>query len=95
VVRALGPSLTKAGVPNALIDPTLELHDPQGALVSSNDNWGDNPTDAAALQATGLAPTNTSEAAILTTLAPGAYTAIVADKQNRIGVAVVEVYHVL
>jgi hypothetical protein len=80
-------------VPDALLDPTLELHDSQGAVLSTNDNWGDNPTDAAALQATGLAPTNSAEAAILTNLPPGAYTAIVADKQSRIGVSVVEVYH--
>ena len=75
VVRALGPSLTDFGVTGALADPTLELHDENGALIQDNDNWKE--TQQADIEATGLQPTNDLESAIFRTLAPGAYTAIV------------------
>lgn len=87
-VRALGPSTHVTGF---VADPTLELHDASGALVTSNDNWGDS-TEAAQIQAAGLAPGNASESAILRTLNPGAYTAVVRGKNNSIGTAVVEAY---
>ncbi|PYV62167.1 MAG: hypothetical protein DMG97_41090 [Acidobacteria bacterium] len=90
IVRAMGPSLTQDGITNALADPTLELHDPNGTLLASNDNWKD--TQQTEIQATGLAPTNDAECAIMQTLAPGNYTAIVRGKNNTIGVALVEVY---
>ena len=90
VVRALGPSLTPFGVTGALADPTLELHDENGALIQSNDNWKD--TQQTEIEATGLQPTNDMESAIFRTLAPGAYTAIVAGKDDLTGVALVEVY---
>jgi plastocyanin len=90
VVRALGPSLTAFGVTGALADPTLELHDENGALIQDNDNWKD--TQQAEIEATGLQPTNDMESAIFQTLAPGAYTAIVAGKDDLTGVALVEVY---
>jgi YVTN family beta-propeller protein len=90
LIRAIGPSLTSSGVPNALQDPTLELHDSFGALVSSNDNWRTNQESA--IRATGLAPKNNAESAILATLAPGAYTAIVRGKDNGTGVGLVEIY---
>jgi len=90
VVRALGPSLTAFGVTGALADPTLELHDQNGALVQSNDNWKE--TQQTEIEATDLQPTNDLESAIFETLAPGAYTAIVAGKDDLTGVGLVEVY---
>ena len=91
LIRAIGPSLTNFGVPNALQDPTLELHNDQGDIIASNDNWVDSP-DAAAISATAIQPTDNRESAILQNLAPGAYTAIVRGSGNSTGVAVVEAY---
>lgn len=85
--RALGPS---TGVPGALNDPTLELHDGQGATIATNDNWED--TQAAAIQATTLAPNDPREAAILRDLTPGAYTAVARGKNSTTGVAVIDAY---
>lgn len=90
LIRAIGPSLANLGVSNALSDPTLELHDGNGALMNSNDNWRD--TQQAEIEARGLAPTNDLESAILATLSPGGYTAIVRGKNDTTGVAVVEAY---
>jgi hypothetical protein len=90
IVRAIGPSLTQHGITNALADPTLELHDHNGTLLAFNDNWKD--TQQGEIIATGLAPTNDKESAIVRTLAPGNYTAIVRGRNNTIGVALVEVY---
>src|SRR5204863_7877197 len=92
VVRAIGPSLTQFGVPNALDDPTLELHDGNGAVISFNDNWQD--SQAAEIQATGLAPGNTKESTIVRTLLSGAYTAIVRGKDGGSGVGLVEAYNI-
>lgn len=90
VVRAIGPSLTGQGVPNALQDPILELHDTNGN-VTTNDNW--RATQEGEIQATGLAPTDDHESAILATLAPGNYTAVVRGVNNTTGNGLVEVYH--
>jgi hypothetical protein len=90
LVRAIGPSLSAFGVPNALQDPTLELHDGNGGLLASNNDWRD--TQQSAIEATGLAPSNIKESAILSTLSPGGYTAIVRGTGNTTGVALVEVY---
>ena len=90
LIRAIGPSLAGTGVPNALADPTLELRSSSGALILANDNWRD--TQQAAIIATGIPPTDNLESAILATLAPGAYTAIVRGKNNTTGSALVEVY---
>ena len=90
IVRALGPTLTNFGVRNALADPTLELHDGNGALLASNDDWKD--TQQNAIAATGLAPPNDLESAIVGTLTPGNYTAIVRGYNNATGNALVEVY---
>ena len=87
---ASGPSLTAFGVSGALADPTLELHDGNGALVRSNDNWKE--TQQSEIEATGLQPSNDLESAIFQTLAPGAYTAIVSGSGDLTGVALVEVY---
>jgi uncharacterized protein (DUF2141 family) len=90
VVRAIGPSL-KPGIANALDDPTLELHDHNGATIASNNNWKD--SQQTEIQNTGLAPTNEAESAILANLTPGAYTAVVRGNGNTTGVAVVELYN--
>jgi hypothetical protein len=92
VVRGIGPSLTAFGISNALADPTLELRDGNGALLISNDNWQDNPSQAAALRSAGLAPTNQLEPGIVAKLPPGLYTALLAGLNNSTGVGVVEVY---
>jgi hypothetical protein len=91
IIRAIGPSLT--GVANLLADPTLALHDNNGALLIFDDNWQDDPSQAAQIIATGIAPHNDLESAIVTTLPPGQYTAIVEGKNGGTGVAVAEVYH--
>ena len=90
VVRALGPSLASAGVQGALSDPMLELYDGSGRLLSTNNDWLE--SQAQALRDANLAPPNPVESAILTTLAPGAYTAIVHGNGNATGVGLVEVY---
>ena len=90
LLRAIGPSLTGFGVPDALADPVLELHGPGTFATITNDNW--RQTQEAEIQATGIPPTNNFEAAIVATLAPGAYTAIVRGNGNTSGVALVEVY---
>jgi len=76
IVRTLGPTLTQFGVANALNDPALELRNAQGTLVDSNDNWKSSPKKAQ-IQASGLAPPNLAEPAVLDTLPMGNYTAIV------------------
>ena len=91
-MRGIGPSLTAQGVPNALADPVLELRDGNGALLVSNNDWQDNPVQASELMAAGLAPTNSLEAGIATTLPPGPYTALLAGLNDGTGVGLVEVY---
>jgi hypothetical protein len=92
VVRGIGPSLTPLGVANALANPTLELRDSNGALLIMNNDWQDNPAQAAELTAAGLAPTNNLESGIAATLSAGLYTALLAGLNNGTGVGVVEVY---
>ena len=91
LVRAIGPTLAGAGIANPLGDPTLELHDASGTIVATNDDWGD--TDKANIEATGLAPADAAESAILTSLSGGAYTAIVRGKNDTVGVGLVEIYY--
>jgi hypothetical protein len=90
-VRAIGPSLT--GIANVLQNPILDLHDGNGAIVMSNDNWKDDATQAAEIAAAGMAPRSDFESALVTTLAPGQYTAIISGNDGGMGVAVAEVYH--
>lgn len=90
LVRALGPSLTDSGVSGALRDPTLTLHNSNGFLVGSNEDWKDN--QEADIRATEAAPTDDREAAILSVLQPGNYTAVVRGKNNTTGIALVEFY---
>jgi hypothetical protein len=99
IIRAIGPELTHYGVPNALADPTLELHDHTGALIASNDDWQHTiiggiitTSQVHDITGSGLAPTQPSESAIIATLTPGNYTAIVRGKNIIVGVALVEVY---
>jgi sugar lactone lactonase YvrE len=99
IIRAIGPSLTHLGVPTALANPQLELHDHTQAVIGRNDNWqttqiggiitSDQMTE---IQNTGLAPANPAESAIIATLQPGNYTAIVRGVNNTTGIALVEVY---
>jgi hypothetical protein len=93
-VRALGPSLAANGVGSGtLADPTVELRDGDGTLLKSNDDWQDDATQAAAITAAGLAPSNTKESALIATVPPGAYTAVVQAKNGTItGVGLVEIY---
>ncbi|HSU85643.1 MAG TPA: hypothetical protein VLI42_02825 [Chthoniobacterales bacterium] len=92
VARAIGPSLSQAGVTNPLADPTLELHDSSGALIASNDDWQD--TQEAEIMASGLAPSDPNESAIFATLPAGNFTAVVRGADDTTGVALVEVYSV-
>ena len=92
VIRAIGPSLTTAGVPNALQDPVLELFDNNGVLIAQNDNWGTGQRLAA--KATLLVPKNERESVIVADLADGNYTAIVRGANNTTGIGLVEVYRI-
>jgi glucose/arabinose dehydrogenase len=97
VVRALGPSLTAAGVPGVLQNPAVELRQLVGnssVFVAGNDDWQTPPANQTAVSATGLAPANSNEAALVATLAPGSYTPIVTGVGNTTGVALVEIYFV-
>ena len=87
IFRAIGPTLP---VPGAMADPTLELHDGMGNLIVSNDNW--RSTQEAEIIATTIPPSNDLESAIVATLGPGEYTAIVRGTNNTTGVALVEAY---
>jgi Calx-beta domain len=87
IARAIGPSLP---VPGALADPTLELHNGNGDVIAFNDNWKD--SQQAEIEATTIPPSNDLESAIVATLTPGNYTAIVRGKNDTTGVALVEVY---
>ena len=89
IIRGIGPSLSAFGVPGALADTVLELHDASGT-IASNDNWHD--TQASEIQNTGIAPSNDLESAILRTLSPGSYTVILSGKNGGTGVGLVEVY---
>jgi hypothetical protein len=92
VVRGIGPSLSNSGVTNPLANPTLELRNGDGALLFSNNDWQDNPAQAAELIWSGLAPSDQHESGIAATLAPGRYTALLAGESNGTGIGLVEVY---
>ena len=96
MVRGIGPSLANFGVPEALQDTTLEVRSANGALIGSNDNWKindqTNQSQQAAIQATGLAPSDDRESAFMLEVAPGAFTAIIRGKNNTTGVGLVEIY---
>jgi hypothetical protein len=92
LIRALGPTLAQSpfNIAGTLADPTLILVDANGSVVASNDDW--KSSQQSEIQATGLAPRNDKEAAILTTLPPGAFTAIVAGKNAGTGIALVDLF---
>ncbi len=92
-VRGLGPSVVQFGLGNLLADPTIELHDANGATLIANDNWTDDPASAALLSANGLAPADANESAIFTTLPPGQFTAILAGQNGGTGLGIIEVYN--
>jgi hypothetical protein len=88
ILRGIGPSLQEHGVTDALADPVLELHEPDGT-VRTNDEW--KATQQADIEATGVAPTNEHESALIATLAPGTYSAVLSGKGGT-GIGLVEVY---
>src|SRR5204863_1196966 len=99
IIRAIGPELAQYGVPNPLANPTLELHDGTGALIASNNNWATTiiggiitANQVRDIQASGYAPSDELESAIIADLVAGNYTAIVRGVNNTTGVALVEVY---
>ena len=98
LIRAIGPSLTSAGVPGALQDPTLELVDSNGNSIT-NDDWKRNasgapdPAQQSRIESPGAAPKDDRESALLVSLVPGPYTAIVRGKNNTTGVALIEAYN--
>jgi sugar lactone lactonase YvrE len=91
VFRAIGPSLAQFGVNNPLADPKLDIHDGNGLVIASNDNWKE--AQQAEIQMTGLAPQNDLESALVTILGAGNYTAVVSGVGNSTGVALVEAYN--
>jgi hypothetical protein len=91
VLRAIGPSLHNSGLSGELQDPVLELHDGNGTLMQTNDNWKE-ASNASDIQATGLAPSDDRESAILMTLPSGNYTAIVSGVNRTTGIALAEAY---
>jgi sugar lactone lactonase YvrE len=91
LVRAIGPSLARSGVASPLLDPALSLHDANGNVIATDDNWKD--SQQSEIAATGLAPTDDRESAIIVTLPAGAYTAIVRGVNGTTGVGLVEVFN--
>ena len=88
-MRGLGPSLARSGVVGAMADPFLKLYDSKGTLIGSNDNW---TTHQSQVTATGVAPSDTRESAIVTTLRPGNYSCVLQSKTGASGVALFELY---
>ena len=97
LVRALGPSLSSSGIQGALLDPVLELHDGNGATLATNDNWKINDqtqqSQESTIRATTVAPSSDLEAALVATLSPGPYTAVVRGNNNSTGIGLVEIYN--
>jgi hypothetical protein len=92
VLRGMGPSLAGAGIPDVLANPFLELHGSDGALLFSNNDWMDDPAQAAQIQGTIYQPTDNRESVMIQTLQPGAYTAVLNGQNQTTGVGLVEVY---
>lgn len=93
-VRGRGPSLAQFGLTNVLADPTLEVHNGNGSIMVSNDDWMSDPVSAAQLTANGLALTDPKESGIFITLPQGSYTAVLAGAGGGTGIGVVEIYSV-
>jgi hypothetical protein len=99
MVRALGPFLTQFGVPDALANPTLEIRDASNTLIASNNDWRTTQVggiittfQSAEIEASGLAPTNDLESAIIADLVPGSYTAVVSGVNNTVGTGIVDAF---
>ena len=92
IIRGIGPSLSGAGISDALANPQLELRDGNGALLLANEDWQDDPAQSAQVAAAGLAPKDSRESAIAATLPPGQYTALLAGEENSTGIGLVEIY---
>jgi hypothetical protein len=92
IVRAIGPSLKiyETPIPGRLLDPVLQLYNGSGSVIATNDNWRD--TQQEAVTDSTIPPTDDKESAIVASLAPGNYTAVVRGKNDTTGIAVVEVY---
>jgi hypothetical protein len=90
VVRGLGPSLANFGISNFLVDPVMELHGSNGELLRQNDNWKEDQRSE--IEGTVFQPTDDRESVIVTTLTPGAYTALLTGKGGTTGVGTVEAY---
>jgi hypothetical protein len=93
VVRAIGPSLVAAGLSDTLENPQLELYS-GSALIATNDDWQSDSAQAAALSRIGLAPTKPAESALITTVFPGQYTAVIRGVARTKGIGLVEIYNV-
>jgi hypothetical protein len=93
IARALGPTLGDFGVQGFLADPTLDLVNASGTVIRANDNWKSSP-QSAEIAAANLAPKYDQEPALLETLSPGAYTAILRGSGRTTGVGLVEVYNI-
>ena len=94
VVRGLGPTLTESGVANTLANPSIELRNGDGALLASNNDWEDVDAQATVISGVGLAPHNSTEAAIYASLPPGLYTVLLTDQNGGVGNGLVEVYQI-
>lgn len=92
IVRGIGPSLVASGVADVLANPRLELRNGNGTLIQANDDWQDDPAQAAIVTAAGLAPSDDLESAIAETLPPGPYTVLLLGLNDGTGVGLVEVY---
>lgn len=92
LIRGVGPSLAAAGIDQPLADPTLELHDGNGIAIAFNDNWQDSQRNE--IEATKIPPGEARESAIVATLPPGSYTAILAGRDGGSGIGLVEVYKI-
>jgi hypothetical protein len=88
IIRGVGPSLP---LPGKMLDPILVLHDSSGAVMAANDNWGQNGNSQEIINS-GIPPSNPSEPALLMSLSPGSYTAVLSGANQTTGTAVVEVY---
>ena len=85
--------MRKGSIANLLANPVVELRDVNGALLIANNDWQDDPVQAAALQATGLAPSNVVESAIFASLPPGTYTALARGLNNGTGIGYLQFYN--
>ncbi len=99
MLRAIGPSLAKAGIADPLLDPVLELHDSSGKIIATNDNWQTTQLgtlitsdQVAAIESSTIPPSDPSESAIIATLTPASYTAVIHGKNNVTGIVLAEVY---